>query len=243
MMDIFIRSYRGDFKWLRYCMESLRKRATGFNKIFVVVPERDFKILQAQARVIGLSCGDIPVELGACPNYANDYLGQQVTKMTAWKYTEAEEVVFVDSDVVVTQPITPDSFRKGNKLFFYKTRYTLIPHEHGGFWKAITEKAIGFPVEYEYMRRLPLAYRVDTLKNVCEYMRGLNHPVESYIIGQPNREFSEFNAIGAYIDRFEKDKYTILDTDGGVEPALIRQFWSWGGITKDVQQEINEILR
>jgi hypothetical protein len=36
--DIFIRSYRNDFKWLEYCLKSCHQKARGFGKIHIAVP-------------------------------------------------------------------------------------------------------------------------------------------------------------------------------------------------------------
>jgi hypothetical protein len=56
------------------------------------------------------------------------------------------------------------------------------------------------------------------------------------------RDFSEFNALGAYIDRYENDQYYIADTDVWIPDSVARQYWSWGGITTDIQTEINKFI-
>lgn len=57
-----------------------------------------------------------------------------------------------------------------------------------------------------------------------------------------SRAFSEFNFIGAFIDRYEKEKYSILDVREETIPTCAKQFWSWGGITPEVKAEIEQML-
>ena len=35
--SIFIKSYKDDYKWLRYCLESIAKFVTGYEQIVVVI--------------------------------------------------------------------------------------------------------------------------------------------------------------------------------------------------------------
>jgi len=56
------------------------------------------------------------------------------------------------------------------------------------------------------------------------------------------RDFSEFNALGAYIDRYENDQYYVSDTTVWVPEPVAKQYWSWGGITPRIQAEINKFL-
>jgi hypothetical protein len=51
------------------------------------------------------------------------------------------------------------------------------------------------------------------------------------------------NALGAFIDRFESDRYFITDTEVWMPPSVARQFWSWGGITPEIKSEIEGMLK
>lgn len=233
--DIFIRSYLGDFEWLKYCLRSLAKYASGFNEIILCVPQRDHEILKSwnlsRERVI------------SCSNYSNDYLGQQVTKLTAFKYSDADRILFIDSDVIILKPITPDTFMLGKKIQMYKTKYDREKLGDACCWQRITKNAIGFEPEFEYMRRLPLMYWRETLVKVYEFMEKRGLPVEAHVMAQPNKEFSEFNLLGAFADAFEKDKYEIQDTDiTPISPPVLKQYWSWGGLSDAIKTEIETLL-
>lgn len=233
--DIFIRSYQGDFKWLEYSLASIKKYCTGFRQVVIVVPDGSVGPLVK----LGLS----GVVLQSCPNYANDYLGQQVTKLTAHRYSDADRVLFVDSDVVFHTPTTPEDFMKGGKIWMYKTKYTEDRLGQAMCWQKRTEDAVGFPVSFEYMRRMPLMYFTETLRKIESYMQGAGKPIEQYVTGHNGNDFSEFNLIGAYAEAFEQNKYVFLDTDDGVnEPSRCKQFWSWGGIKPEIASEIKTFL-
>jgi len=49
--------------------------------------------------------------------------------------------------------------------------------------------------------------------------------------------------MGAYADTVMPDKYSIVEV--GVDPvpaAVCEQFWSWGGITEDIQFRVEALL-
>jgi len=169
--------------------------------------------------------------------YEDDYLGQQVSKIYSFEHTDADYILFMDSDCIVKHPCNVSDFFRNGKPILLKTKYDQVGDAI--CWKSITEKFVGFSVEYEYMRRLPVVYERNTLLG----LDAINENIRQYIISQPNRAFSEFNAIGAFIDKFQKHKYEIIDTDDEVPYSPVRQFWSWGGITKEVKAEIESYLK
>lgn len=233
-VDIFIRTYKDDIKWLRYCLASIQKFCTGFRDVVIVIPESQKKYLDE----LNLT----REKIHTCPSYKDDYLGQQITKLYADSYSDADYILYPDSDTLFTIPVTPKDFTREGKPLILKTKYEKV--ETAIIWKPVTEKALSYSVDFEFMRRLPFCYHSSTLKNVREYIRQ-THGIElmDYIQKQPNRQFSEFNVVGAYADKFERGKYDFQDTDDGLPTLYVRQFWSWGGITNEVLTEINEILK
>lgn len=235
IIDIFIRTYDKDLCWLPYSLRSIHKFCSGFRNIIICIPESQFKLLQdfnfTQEKIV------------FCPDYKDDYLGQQITKISADNYSDADFVLPHDSDTLFTCPTTPESFFKEGKPVILKTKYSSLGNSVP--WKKVTEKALGFEVEYEYMRRHPFIYHNTTLKSFRDYMQNLHKKeISQYVIEQPGRAFSEFNAIGAFADKFENHKYHFQDTETEELPPLhVRQFWSWGGITDEVMKEIDTILK
>jgi FkbM family methyltransferase len=70
--------------------------------------------------------------------------------------------------------------------------------------------------------------------------------VSDYIRNQPHRALSEFNIMGAYAYRFHRDKFAWVDTLGDEYPLIppcARQFRSWEGITIEIRETLNAIVR
>jgi hypothetical protein len=45
MIDIFYKSYAKDFEWLYYSLKSIKKYLTGYNKIIIIIPEKEKELL------------------------------------------------------------------------------------------------------------------------------------------------------------------------------------------------------
>lgn len=225
--DIFIRTYHNDVRWLDMALKSIHQKVKGYRNIIITIPKGEGHLLKHLTAEKVIEVDDLK----------DGYIGQQLTKLEAWKYTDADFVVFWDSDVIAAQEIDiqKDYFIDG-KPIVYKTLYTSIDCP----WQPITEKAVGFNVEYEYMRRLPLFYSTKTLSSVCGHLISVHDmPVQTYLANLPNRQFSEFNVVGAIAEKYYSQFYHFVDTEQvHIEKSKARQFWSWGGITDEVLKEI-----
>lgn len=227
-IDIFIRTYKNDIEWLKYCLKSIHKYVTGYNKIVVCIPEGQEKLLK-----------DFNLRnLYTCPVYKDDYLGQQITKVNADLYCESEYILYVDSDCVFTKPTDLSDFFVNGKPLIYMTNYGKVGDAI--CWKNITEITLNRKgIDWEFMRRMPLVYHRDTLaefKDYIELIHGVT--VDNFIVRQSHRNFSEFNAIGAFAYYFYPEKYHFHDTDYGVGEEIVKQRWSWGGITPEIRKEL-----
>lgn len=228
MMTIFIKTYQDDLKWLKYCLASIGKYASGF-EVVIVADENCKRDIDGW----GLTREKV---FYVKPDYEG-YLYQQEIKLRAFEFIETEYVLYIDCDCIFTQESTPETFLDNNKPILLKTPYEDIPEVM--FWKTTTEDAIGFDVNYEYMRRNGLCYRVDTIKHLWDDFSIRFMPK---LRSAKNRQFSEFNLIGAYIDAYEKEFYTIINTRDGVPSHPIKQFWSYSGLNKNDLKEIQQYL-
>jgi hypothetical protein len=229
--DIFIRTYARDIESLNYCLQSIDKFASGFRKIIITIPARDRHLLGHNPKY----------EIHTVKHYNNDYLGQQATKLLADQYSDADLILFIDSDCLVVKNITPESFLKDGKPFILKTKYSEMEGDVLA-WREITAKALGFIPEYEYMRRLPLMYWREHLSQLRNAMQ-VKHKksLEDYITSQPANSFSEFNALGAFCEYFYSDKYYFQDTEDGIPTELVWQYWSHDMRTDNRENIIKKI--
>jgi hypothetical protein len=235
ILDLFIRTYPKDFAWLNYALKSIHKYVTGYRNIIVCSP--DISGLQHLTAEKVFRCDDLP----------DGYVGQQYTKLNAWRYTDADFITYWDSDVVATEPIYvwTEYFQSGlsNECsgldemvtqypIIWKTPYSVLPRE-AQIWQPVVEKWLGFKPEYEYMRRMPLTYHRDTVQECWSYLGGLR--LGEYMRQAPHREFTEFNILGAYAEAYDHEDYIFKDTEVEAPPPnKVVQSWSWGGMTPDV---------
>jgi FkbM family methyltransferase len=243
LCDIFIRTYPGDYPWLRYALTAINKFASGFRKVWVISPSGDsvtaiFDKRKVEWRQIN-------------PETEDGYLDQQITKLYADVITnyETEFILHIDSDVILTRPITPESFLTINapdngdlqrQVVWPHTPYSAIQTP----WQPITEKFMGHPVENEFMRRFPIMvprWLYPRMREFCFKRHGM--PLCDYIRMQPPRAFSEFNALGAYAFTHHHDRIAWLNTlENAIPEPFAKQFHSWGGITEPIRKEIEQIV-
>jgi len=221
---IFIKTYIKDLEWLAHCLESISRFASGFSEVILVADSDCHGLIPKNTCV---------TKTLFVKSWQNGYIQQQYEKLRAHELTEADTILFVDSDCVFFRPFCPDDFIVDGKPVLLKTRYESVGD--GIVWKRLTESTLRFDVDFEYMRRMPLIYRRDTLIA----LRNAHPEIRSLLSRMAGREFSEFNVLGAFVDRYEQNQYHILDTEvDPIPPAVCRQFWSWGGITPLVQSEM-----
>lgn len=231
MVSIFIRTYHKDLIWLEHSLRSIHKNLKGWGEIVICIPTgQEFLISNLTQEKIVTS-----------KIYKDDYLGQQISKLKSHEHCNGEYILFVDSDVIFKPNADVRDYFYDNKPIILKQKYENVGEAI--CWKKPTEKLFKEQIDYEYMRRAPQIFHKSTLEKINE-----NFPdLENYIINQPYRQFSEFNALGFYAEKMENDSYSIIDVTKGVPDYLPEnksvQKWSWGGITADIKKEFENYLK
>jgi hypothetical protein len=225
-VDIFIRSYRGDFPWLEYCLKSIYKYAKGFGKVHICIPSEDFQFLPVGNEVVHL------VE-----KWNDDYLGQQYDKLRCDEFSHAPYILSIDSDTVFIKETNPsDFFRNGKPVWLYEKL------EDGATpWPPIVERALGVRPEYEFMRRHPFVFSSDLLREFRKWFSYTHgEGLRSWMKKQPYREFTEFNTFGAWAYENNRDKMSWLHPNE--HDVFVLQKWSWGGLNNDIKSELEKIV-
>lgn len=229
-IDIFYKTYHQDKKWLEYSLRSLSKFVTGYNNIVILIPIRDKRYFE------GINFPERTI-IHFVNEYGDGYLYQQVCKIQGHKYSDADYILFSDSDCIFDHPINLQDFIADGKPEILYTHYDKVGG--GIIWKQPTEDFIKAPVEYEMMRRNCLIYHTSTLKAIAEYEPNLEHIIMSSV------RFSEFNAMSVYAWTYEKDSYTFINTDEWeYTPPKATQLWSKcnEGNTEDHKKEYKRAI-
>jgi hypothetical protein len=237
-IDIFIKTYEKDFKWLQFCLESINKFVYNINNIIIAIPQYDYDKFNEILNIKHLHNISNNIKYIVTNDYGDTYLYQQYIKMTSYQYSDADLIMFVDSDVIFKEETNIYDLFIENKPIIYYT-----PYQHVGIaicWKQPTSQFIGEEQHYEFMRRNCLIYFRDTISTIH-----IQYPnLEEIIMGSGSSiGFSEFNAIGAWAFKNEKDRYHFINSrEVPPKPQTYIQFWSQTNINDQDLKEINRIL-
>ncbi len=233
--DVLVRSYWRDLAWLEFCLASIGRYCQGFGEVLVVVPRSSQPWLRRssvarQANVL------------YCRDYADDYLGQQVTKLMADTFSDADLICHVDSDCVFTRAICPEDLLEGGKPRVAHCPYKLLGRHHP--WRRPTEKFLGWEVDNDYMQHPPFVYPRWLYPEVRAHavqVHGVD--IETYVMAQAPRGFSEFNVLGALAWQHHREDFTWTNTSAARPPEeFCRWYWSWGGLDDAIRAELQSFL-
>ena len=225
--SILIRTYDGDAEWLDICLRSLSRFCNGFTETVVVTDGTN------DSRIAPI-CASNKAILKTDPESAsikNGYIAQQYTKLRSDLFVsnDSDFVLHVDSDSIATNDHTPESLLLDGKPEIVRSPYSDVGAAIK--WKSATEAALGIRVDDEFMRRIPFFYPKRIYKQVRDRIEKI-HPegLLSYLASC--EDFSEYNVIGAYADRFCRDEFSWSDTSGPHRMMPHRHFWSHGDISR-----------
>lgn len=211
-IDIFIKSYRKDFVWLKHALNSITRNVTGYNNVILLIPIADKELFDTRV---------LPDR--TLVHYVSDegdgYLRQQYYKLTAHKYSFADYILYGDSDCFFDHKIDLQDFIAGGKPEILYTDWSKVGDAI--CWRDPTERVMGEPVPFEFMRRNTCIYHRQTIVNLNNWKPDL----ESIVM--KSKHFSEFNLIGAYAFKFEGMYYNFINTDNWTytDPKAV-QIWS-----------------
>lgn len=235
--DIFVRSYWKDIGWLELCLRSIARHAHGFGETVLVVPRKSEPWLRRIAPLPPAT------RLELCDDYEDDYLGQQVTKLHADLYTDAEVICHVDADCILVGPLGPEDLAPSG-VPEVVTRDARQLGRHWP-WGRVTEAFLGWPVTLDYMQRPPFVYPRALYAEVRRHsVERHGTSLREYVVGCPPRGFSEFNVLGAYADAHHPDWFAWRDADTGAFDARrwrCRWYSSWGGVER-ARAEIERLI-
>lgn len=229
-VDIFIKSYKPDFWLLQLALQTIKKNVTGYNNIILLIPEKDkhdFDTRNMPDRTLIYYVED----------RQPGWLMQQYFKMTAYNYSDADFILFSDSDCLFTRPVNVQDYIKDDKPEILYTEWSLVGDAI--CWKKPTEDFFGEEVAWEGMRRNQLIYHRSTLVNISKYKPDLEHVIMT------SHKFSEFNVMSWYAYKFENDKYRFVSTQGWeYVPPMAEQSWSHCSKAKDASEtHLREYIR
>jgi hypothetical protein len=243
--DIFIKTYHKDFVWLEWCLKSIKKFASGFRDV-VIVSEEGHPLPDSFLEILPLKVFYVPfpTKVPTFIEHGLGYLWQQNIKLTWYNYSDADEVLILDSDEMLTRVTTPDSFKIDNKFVWYYRPWK--DAGSGICWKPSTDLLLGKESVYDAMRITGFFLQRKTTLEFQEYL--CNHHKTNNIwdifVKLNIATCSEFNLFGNYILLSNDDSYykSFKDDISQSFNNTIKKDWSWGGVTPENIKEREKIL-
>jgi len=209
--DLFIKTCSHDRDYHEHCLASIEKFCTGFRNVVVIDGE-----------------------------HPQGYLHQQIVKLYADTYTDADFILITDSDTLFTRPVTPETYFRDGKIEWIHTPFTEELKAAVPWFNVMAEFARSAPPS-EFMRRQPFmlpAWLLRELRQWCEFSHGIT--LDKYVMNAGR--FSEFNILGHYAWKFHQGRFHWIDSSKDELPELtVRQFWSHDPIASNIE-EIGRIL-
>jgi hypothetical protein len=239
---ILIVTHIKDCAWLQYCLRSIKKFATGFAEVMLVVPCDELSHFVAEARTFECRVAGFDQ---APPPYG--HLDHQVQKCLADSHlSDCDFILHLDSDCMFIEPVTPDDYFVDGKPVLLLQSYKSLSADVQG-WKAVTEKALGIETPFETMRRHPAVHYKTIYQPVREAVAA-EHGMRfrKYVLAQKatfQYGFSEFNTLGAWVVANCPTKYQLIDVGTMPRPKdKLVQFWSHSPPGKPQNVYINSKL-
>lgn len=249
-----------DFDWLRWCLKSIRRHCTGFSGITLAIPSRDAERLKPISKEHANSECGIPLRIKMFEEpVGKGFLMHEVMMASADKLVPSDTkfVLHVDADVIFKEAVTPDEYvQNGKPVYVWRSYQSLSEFRNGQQvvsdcvqWKAPTEAQLGFEVEQYTMLRHPSGFPIAFYKKYREYIEATHRlPFNEYMLSGRNNhpaDRMDFTAMGAWAFKFMHDEFYWIDVSGGNHLAprdKQKCWWSHGGVTPAIQQEIEGFL-
>lgn len=239
-MSIFIRTYAGDAQWLEYCLLSLGLYAQHFEEVVIAVPGgEDYEKIAPIVASAPIVNGNL-IALEDDLRLEKGYIDQQFTKLCADIYCRGNYIMHIDSDCIAQKIFNPGQFLDGNRPYLLIRKW-----EDAGTaatWRKPTEKCLETPSHFETMCALPIVHNRAIYHLLRQRIEEI-YPVDFLTYMRGRDTFSEFNVLGNFALHYLPDWYSFVRA--GVEdgfPRPLKQYWSHGGITPEIQAEIDSAL-
>ena len=219
-IDILIRTYFRDFRWLTLSLLSIARFVDGCRRVIIVMPESSFERLRGD---------EIPPSvqntLVRCPDYSDDYLGQQVSKLHSDEFTDASLVVHVDSDSIFrTACSLPVLLTKDGRPIVRILWRSRRGPEDG--WRRCIADFHGEPLPFDVLAPAPYIYARElycSLRSNCLSRHGV--ALDEWCFSRRFDSLSEFGLLAAQAWFHHRDEYcwTAADDETGWP---CQPFWS-----------------
>jgi hypothetical protein len=170
---------------------------------------------------------------------------------------DADLVMLLDSDHILLEPATLDQFITGGKPLIHYREWDEDPNDVNlveGYrqWAPPTERAVGIPLDRDYMRGPPFLFWRDTFSHLRERVQentGLpfhdvvysDKPFDYRSFLSHPKTYCDYEALGLYAAKFEPERYHVVHQRND-EHWPFHVFWSHGDWTQAIRDRLDNLL-
>jgi hypothetical protein len=240
-------SYRRDLIWLVHSLQLLFKFLKGNFNVVVRLDE---------------DCREVVKEWGVPVRYCflnhgwlDGYAHAMYQKMIADDYVDwdTDIIWLLDSDhMLMREAHVEDFIRYGKPLLHYSEWDDLDPdyaRVAQAKWRAPTEKALGIPLDRDYMITPPMAFHIDSFRNTRQRITKVNGislidlaysetPFKPENFMTHSMTICDYETLGLYAAKFEPDRYAIFPVSYAKDWPF-KVYWSHG----QFPSELGDLVR
>jgi hypothetical protein len=232
-VSIFIKSWREDLKWLRYCLRFLEKNWREPKSEVVVMLDKDCRD-QFDFNDYDMELRRLYVE-----PWLDGYSHAMFSKACADMYCMSDKILLMDSDCMLLTPADARIFTEGTLPIIpwitYDDHQAIYPHSP---WQKVVEKVMKVRSEKHYMPVQPILYWANTLHDMRRHIVEI-HEAEKFSdvvysgvpftpknFGTHPISFVDYDCIGLYAALYEPERY-VFRHQSLLRPNPFKQFHSW----------------
>jgi hypothetical protein len=259
--DIVIKTWKPDLPWLSYCLRFLRKNWKERSSGIVIIANNDCR--EGMKAMNLNSGGEVAYFRGERVFYVDPwpdtYNFHMYATMLADDFTDAELLLFMDSDLMLVQPASLADFTSNNRPVIYcestaKMLALAVPamKVHCQTWYPIMQEFFGIYPTNDFMAVFPMLYWADTLQGVRRMItHKTGRSVEDALYSdKPFRPenftkhkftFCDYEIIGMWAHLNDPKRYCFKPLSERA-PDKTRLYHSWTQWNNGTQSELEKLL-
>lgn len=264
MISICYKTYKNDINWLKYSLLSICKFNIGdIHEIIIYYHDECFTELNIMIDEIDLN---IKYRLIPVKYDIHGYIKQMVVKCMCFNDIKTDYILIMDCDVIFNNFFNPiDIINESGKIDWYilNKNDSNKDDDQWRVWEKSVKNMVNGDMNTYYMYNgFPFLFKRETLElaykkfidihgvdynEFCKKLLNDNTVLPSDpIIGPDGRFlimatiFEEFEYLGWYSFNYTND-YNFIEGPNNL--SIRNQFWSHGGLTEEIKNEIEIILK